>query len=151
MRRTLTVSLVTAALLLGSVAMVAAADYCLSTGANTLVLKAFLLPAKGVCKETRGFYPKKEDPATPVFWVFGMACGNTNGAFVTFVHTGVDDNGQVAFTDKFALNRTTLSGSGKECLIDTGSGTGCVDLTVSKVPCVPANVPVPPEKPPIEG
>jgi hypothetical protein len=142
MRRTLTVTLVAAALLLGNAALVAA-DFCLATGVNTLVLKAFTLPGRGACKETRGFYPPGGDFGPPTFWVAGLACGSTNGVSITFFHTGIDDPGQVAFTDKFVLNRASASGSGQECLLETGSGTGCIPVTWTKIPCSPSTVPVP--------
>ena len=135
MRKALTGVLVTTVWLLGNAAIVAAGDFCLSAAGNILVLKSFALPGKGVCKETRGFYEATDS------WVTGMACGSSDLDHVTFFHTVMNDAGTIVLTEKFALDRTTLSGSGRFCLL-TGGGCGDI-LNRTKVDCSPKTVPVP--------
>jgi hypothetical protein len=44
----------------------------------------------------------------------------------------------------YSVDRQTLAGSFRQCVVDSGSGGGCVSgIAVSKVPCSPAKVPVP--------
>ena len=138
MRKALGAVLVATVFLLGNAAIVTAGDFCLShSSGDTLVLKAFSLPGKGVCKETRGFY------SGAVYFVTGMACGSSDLDHVTFFHTAVSQDGGQVFTDRFSLSRTTLSGSGKGCELDTGFGGSCGLATWTKVDCSPKTVPVP--------
>ena len=126
------------ALLLGSVAWAAAADFCIDSnnGVNTLAVKAFALPAKGMCNDYRGFY------VSGPFWVRGSACGSSDNATVTFFSTGYSEAGTLIFTDKFSLSRHTLTGTGSECFVNTVAGQ-CVPSSYQKIACSPAVVPVP--------
>jgi hypothetical protein len=126
MQRTL-VAAVTAAILLGNAAIAVGADMCLvmtfsqhpSNPVNTLVFKAFSLPVRGTCKETRGFY------VGGPYWVTGMACGNSAGDDVTFFHTGMLDSGTGMIADRFTFDRKLRMGLGKECFPDTGGDGSC--------------------------
>jgi hypothetical protein len=124
------VALVTAGLLLGNAAAAAAADLCLDSPLS-LVLKAFTPPARGVCKETRGFYREA------LIWMSGTACGSSDGDDITFAQTGVA--GTVLVTDTFRLNRQTMSGPGVLCVV----GGQCFPDTWTKMACQPTTVPVP--------
>jgi hypothetical protein len=136
--KALTAVLVATGIVLGNAAIVAAADFCVAASGTTFVLKAFALPGKGICKETRGFY------IGSTFWTTGMACGSSDRDHITFFQTGVSDGGTVVFTDKFTMDRTTLSGPGVECALDTGSGGTCLPpTTYTKIDCTPKTVPVP--------
>ena len=125
MQRTL-VAAVTALILLGNAAIAVGADMCLVLTfsetpylLNTLVLKAFTLPARGTCKETRGFYTGGP------YWVTGMACGSSDGDHVTFVHTGIHESGTRMITDKFTFDRRFRYGLGKECFPDPEEEGSC--------------------------
>ena len=131
MQRTLVVA-VTAAILLGNAAIAVGADMCLALTfsqlphptLNTLILKDFSLPARGKCKETRGFYTG--GPAGPgPHWVTGMACGSSDGDHVTFVHTGIHDSGTRMIADKFTFDRRLRMGLGKECFPDPEEEGSC--------------------------
>ena len=150
MWRTLAVALTTAALLFGTAATAAAADYCMQLDLigydgtrypwNFLILKDFSLPRKGRCKVTQGFY------AAGPFWVTGMACGSSNGVDVTFFHTGSEYSGRKMVTDTFRLNRTTALGFGAQCFpaLDS-SGGSCYSETMgwTEISCGAASVLVP--------
>ena len=130
MHRTLVVA-VTAAILLGKTAMAVGADMCLtltfplhSHTVNTLILKAFSLPARGTCKETRGFYTGGPYGPGP-HWVTGMACGSSDGDHVTFVHTGIHESGTRMITDKFTFDRRLRMGLGQECFPDPEEEGSC--------------------------
>ena len=131
MQRTL-VAAVTAAILLGNAAIAAAADMCFilqfplnSLTVNTLVLKSFTLPARGTCKETRGFYTGGWQYGPGPHWVTGMACGSSDGNHVTFVHTGIHESGVRMITDKFTFDRRNRWGEGKECFPDPEEEGSC--------------------------
>jgi hypothetical protein len=131
MKRTLVVA-VTAAILLGNAAIAVGADMCLvltfsqlpHPAVNTLILKDFSLPAKGKCKETRGFYTGG-GVGPGRHWVTGMACGSSDGARVTFVHTGIDESGTRGIADKITFDRRLRSGLGKECFPDLQEDGSC--------------------------
>jgi hypothetical protein len=115
------------------------ADYCLRAGAAaTIVLKAFALPGKGVCKDARGWLQLFSD----VWWLDGMACGSSDGTHVTF--SALAQPPGAVETLLFTLDRATLTGSLRQCVLDSGSGGLCTSgIGVSKVACSPAKVPVP--------
>jgi hypothetical protein len=134
MRRAL-VAAVTAALLFGNTAIAMGADMCLimqfeghAYTVNTLILKAFSLPVRGTCKETRGFYTGGQYSAPA--WVTGMACASSDGDHVTFFHTGVRDTGKGMISDKFTFDRRFRTGLGRECFPDTGGDGSCYSETM---------------------
>ena len=71
-----------------------------------------------------------------------VACGSSDNTRITFSlrrnYTFLD----YFFIDTFALNRTTLSGSGQRCFF-TETGNSCNPESFTKRPCSPATVPVP--------
>lgn len=145
MRTRLTAALVTAALVLGSAATVAAADMCLlrSNGA-LLILKAIALPGNGKCSDYGGFYPA--EPSVGPFWVKGSACGSSDGDHISFVQTWMPKatNGIISGAvgwEQFTLNRRTLTGLGRQC--HTSDLTCAFSYSIEKVACNPATVPVP--------
>ena len=125
-------------LLATSPTIAVAADYCLNVASSTIVLKAFALPGKGVCKDARGFFLVSSE----VWWVNGMACGSSDGTHVTF--TQLAHLPDLIETFAYTIDRSTLSGSMRQCVLDTGSGGGCQGgIGVGVAPCNPAKVPVP--------
>lgn len=115
-----------------------AADYCLHAGTGTIVLKAFSLPGKGVCKDARGFFLLSDEP----WWLNGMACGSSDGAHVTF--TQLVHLPDLVESFAYTLNRASSTGSLRQCVLDTGNGGSCVSgIAVSETPCNPTKVPVP--------
>jgi hypothetical protein len=115
-----------------------AADYCFNIAGNTLVLKAFSLPGKGVCKDARGFFRLSSD----VWWLDGMACGSSDGTHVTFSQLAQPPG--LVETFLYTVDTETLTGSLRQCVVDSGSGGSCVSgIALNKVPCSPAKVPVP--------
>ena len=127
------------ALLLGAAASAMAADFCIDfdNGNNTIVLKAFSLPSRGVCKDYRGFF------TFGPYWVRGSACGGSDGATITFFQTWMYQHSSLVGTDGFSLSRSTLAGTGRDCTVDTGVGGVCSERTYRHVPCDPPAVPIP--------
>lgn len=126
------------AALLASAAWATAADFCFHSGSDTVALKAFSPPARGRCKDYRGFYTGGGS-----IWVHGTACGSSDSARVTFFHEVNGDGGSMAFTEQFVLDRQTMSGSGIICLLDTGFGGSCGPRTYAATTCSDPIVPVP--------
>ena len=121
-------ALITLVLLLGSVA-VAAADYCIDVEKFvTLVGKNFSPPGRGVCNEFRGVVDETNYRAE------GEACGSPDGArvlFTLFVQ-GIFDREAL----QFFLDRKTLKGDGRYCVIEGGLFTpSCTSVSVEEAPC----------------
>lgn len=88
-----------------------------------------------MCKDARGFLIVGGDP----WWLDGTACGSSDGAHVTFSQLP-----GLVETLLYTLDRTTLTGSLRQCVVDSGSGASCVaGIAVNKVTCEPKTVPVP--------
>jgi hypothetical protein len=104
------------------VTVVAAADFCIDfdDGEQTFVLKGFSLPGKGACKEYRGFTV----PGSP-FWFTGTACASSDNDHITFASMAISNPGTVTVSDRFTLARSTLEGTGVECIVDTIFGGSC--------------------------
>jgi hypothetical protein len=145
MRSIVKMALLTGAMVLASSATAAAADMCfLRSNGALLILKAFSLPAKGACKDVRGFYPA--EPSVGPFWVTGSACGSSDGDHISFVQTWMPRG--TAFivsgnlgSDQFTVKRLTLTGEGRSCSL---TGSDCdVYYSIARVACNPATVPVP--------
>jgi hypothetical protein len=136
MVKALSLAFTATAVLLGHAGTAMAADFCLSTGASTLTLKAFSLPGKGACKEVRGFFSGLE-----AIWVAGMACGSSDNDHVTFIVSGMAATSAFLVTGRAVLDRETLSGPVVVC--QTDSGVCAPSVTYDKVNCAPKTVPVP--------
>jgi hypothetical protein len=116
---------------------VARADFCITdTDFNTVVGKNFSLPGKGACRDFTGFQDRV------VSTVKGTACASSDNTRITFSLTRNYPTAEYFFIDAFVLNRATLSGSGRRCFY-TESGNICSPESFTKIPCVPAAVPVP--------
>ena len=125
------------ALALAGATRAGAADFCVDSGGNRMVLKGFILPARGKCKDYRGYFSSGE------FWLRGTACASTDDSRITFFHDGFRDDGLAPFTDKFWLARQTLAGSGAICGLDVGSGAFCATGTYQRSDCGQGVLPVP--------
>jgi hypothetical protein len=127
-------------ILLGTATTAPAADMCFDTGL-TLVLKSFSLPAKGKCKEYRGFYLVNTPPAPSLLsWLSGSACASTDDTHITFLHYGLAPKADVQYSDFFSLPRTTLTGELRECY---GGSQPCLTVPIASTECNPAKVPIP--------
>jgi hypothetical protein len=132
------------AVLLGSAASAMAADFCVAIagGTSTIAAKAFTLPTRGMCRDYRGFYtpvPGQHGPS----WVRGTACGSSDNLGITFFDTAHAEDGASIVTDKFFLSRSTLTGAGTNCLLNTNGWTCAPSLNYARVACSPLVVPVP--------
>jgi len=121
-------ALITLMFLLSSVA-VAAADYCINVeNFITLVGKGFSPPDRGVCNEFQGGVEGTS------YWAKGEACGSQDGIrvlFTLFVQ-GIYDREAL----RFFLDRKTLKGNGRYCVIEGGLFTpSCTSVSVEEAPC----------------
>src|SRR5262249_48952570 len=119
MRIQSTISALVIALALAGATRAAAADFCIDSSGNRMILKGFSNPARGKCKDYRGYF------SSGAYWFRGTACASTDNSRITFFHNGFRDDGLAPFTDKFWLARQTLAGSGAICGLDVGSGAFC--------------------------
>jgi hypothetical protein len=139
MRTTIMAALVTGvALLLGSATVArAAADYCIDIAddGDTLVLKAFKVPAAGKCVDARGFYKAAN-------FAGGAACTSSDGSALTVVLTATGGGGRRV--DLLRLELPAQAGTGSFCELDAGAGGACFSpLDVARIPCADKKVPVP--------
>jgi len=136
MPTTVKVICVTMVVILALATSAAAADICFSnSGGELLVGKGFgSLPAKNACKEFRGFF--LANPA------HGQACGNADGVHVTISVVSASLSG--ASTLAIQIERATGAGTrGTFCSL-VGPGSTCSSGHIlSRIPCNPANVPIP--------
>jgi len=143
MRTTLKVMLMAIVLLLANTGVVGATDFCLDVdnGGNTFVLKAFLLPGKGICKGAFGF------AVNPVVWLNGSACGSSDGVNITFTLVATGTGGVSFETNFFKLHRASLT-TAVDGHICSGFNPGtvfvtCTTDTFAKTACAPSVVPIP--------
>jgi hypothetical protein len=103
----------------------------------TLVGKNFKIPGRGKCKPLAGFL--QEDNT---FW-FGGACASSDGTTAHIDAHGTSTDYGIEHI-RFDLNLSTLTGTGKDCVADTGVGGTCVVISKAEVvPCSPVRVPIP--------
>ena len=112
--KTLGVLAIGSALLLGSAAAARAGDFCIhpTITSDTLVLKGFTLPAKGACKEARGFWVGS-------LFTSGSACRSSDGDDVFFNLTTVGVPGtSFREIDSLVLHVSSDQGSVTYCTLD---------------------------------
>ncbi len=127
------------ALVLSGPRLADAKDYCLRlNGVADLVGKNFSLPAKGKCKPFNGF-AQGEFTSAPFF--SGDVCTSSDGSTAHFNLLSTNSLGIEGLN--LSLNVATKTGSGQECIADTGAGGSCGAVSVAPADCNPNPVPVP--------